>query len=73
MSDKQGTAGPDPSGPTAGGRPAQPRQVAEDKASKRTDFAKKAGLAAIGGAFSGTFRVVASSIRDAFLGSSTTD
>ncbi|WP_158751642.1 hypothetical protein [Streptomyces bicolor] len=45
-------------------------QKAGVKASERNDFAKKAGLAAIGGAFSGTFRVVAASIRDAILGGS---
>ncbi|WP_369275742.1 hypothetical protein AB5J55_42500 [Streptomyces sp. R11] len=47
--------------------------MAEDKAPVRTDIAEKAGLAAIGGAFSGMFRVVASSIRDALLGDSTPD
>ncbi|WP_328349112.1 hypothetical protein OG800_49065 [Streptomyces sp. NBC_00445] len=37
------------------------------------DFVKKAGLAAIGGAFSGTFRVVAAAIHDALLQDSGTD
>ncbi|GAA2767488.1 hypothetical protein GCM10010103_65300 [Streptomyces paradoxus] len=73
MSNKQGIPRPDPSGAAVSGRPAQPSQEAGDKASERKDFAKKAGLAAIGGAFSGTFRVVASSIRDALLGDSGTE
>ncbi|WP_405662933.1 hypothetical protein OG379_14965 [Streptomyces sp. NBC_01166] len=34
----------------------------------RKDFVKKAGLAAIGGAVSGTVRVVAAAIRDALFG-----
>jgi hypothetical protein len=54
-------------------RPAQPVKEAGDKAADRKDFVKKAGLAAIGGAFSGTFRVVAAAVRDAVLGDSGTD
>ncbi|MCQ8833822.1 hypothetical protein [Streptomyces malaysiensis] len=73
MSNEQGTPSSDPSGAVAGGRPAQPARKARDKDGERKDFAKKAGLAAIGGAFSGTFRVVAGAIRDAFLGDSGTD
>ncbi|MEH0433851.1 hypothetical protein QBB34_47670 [Streptomyces stelliscabiei] len=73
MSNQQGTPSPDPSGTVAAGRPAQPAREAGDKAAERKDFAKKAGLAAIGGAFSGTFRVVAAAVRDALLGDSGTD
>ncbi|MEU9191072.1 hypothetical protein AB0D14_42595 [Streptomyces sp. NPDC048484] len=73
MSNEQGTPSPDPSGTAVGGRPAQPAQEAGDKASERKDFTKRAGLAAIGGAFSGTFRVVAASVRDTLLGDSGTD
>lgn len=73
MSNEQGTPSPDLSGVVAGGRPAQPAREAGDEDAERKDFAKKAGLAAIGGAFSGTFRVVAAAIRDALLGDSGTD
>ncbi|KMS74255.1 hypothetical protein ACM01_15215 [Streptomyces viridochromogenes] len=73
MSNQQGTPSPDPTGATVGGPPAQPAQEAGDNASERKDFAKKAGLAAIGGAFSGTFRVVAASVRDALIGNSGTE
>ncbi|MGW3954705.1 hypothetical protein [Streptomyces cavernae] len=73
MSNKQGTPSPDPSGVAVGGHPAQPAREAGEQAADRKDFVKKAGLAAIGGAFSGTFRVVAAAVRDAVLGDSGTD
>lgn len=73
VSNEQGTLSPDPSGAVGGGRWAQPAREAGDKASERKDFVKKAGLAAIGGAFSGTFRVVAAAIRDALLSDPGTD
>ncbi|MEU5044555.1 hypothetical protein [Streptomyces griseorubiginosus] len=73
MSSEQGTPSPDPSGAKADVRPAQPVTEAGDKSADRKDFAKKAGLAAIGGAFSGTFRVVAGAVRDAVFGDSGTD
>lgn len=73
MSNEQGTPSPDPTGAAVGGRPAQPARETGGKAMERKDFAEKAGLAAIGGAFSGTFRVVAAAIRDALLGDSGAD
>ncbi|MFE1840716.1 hypothetical protein [Streptomyces sviceus] len=73
MSNEQGTPSPDPSGTEADVRPAQPVTEAGDRAADRKDFAKKASLAAIGGAFSGTFRVVAAAVRDAILGDSGTN
>ncbi|MEU9286419.1 hypothetical protein AB0D57_17285 [Streptomyces sp. NPDC048275] len=73
MSNEQRTPKSDPSGEAVGGGSAQPAQEAGDKASERKDFWEKAGLAAIGGAFSGAFRVVAASIRDALFGDSGTD
>jgi hypothetical protein len=64
VSNEQRTPRSDPSGEEVGGGPTQAAQEAGDKASERKDFMQKAGLAAIGGAFSGAFRVVAASIRD---------
>lgn len=45
--------------------PGQPDQEARDAVSERKSLAKNAGLATIVGAFSGTARVVAATIRDA--------
>ncbi len=70
---QQGTPGSEATGAAGGGRPGQPAQEARDTASERRACAKRAGLAAIGGASSGTARVVAASIREALLGGSAPD
>ena len=72
MSNEQGTPSPDPSGALGGRRPAQSAREAGENAGRR-DFARKAGLAAIGGAVSKTSRVAAAATRDALLGDSGTD
>ncbi|GGX56132.1 hypothetical protein [Streptomyces chartreusis] len=73
MSNEQGTTPTPDSGRTVGGRPSQPPPEAGSRVSERKAFAKNAGLAAIGGAFSGAARGAAASIREMLLGDSTPD
>lgn len=73
MRNEQRTPRSDPSGAAVGGGPAQPAQESGDTASEGRNFSEKAGLAVIGGASSGAFRVVEASSRVALFGDSGTD